>query len=445
MDYTSGNMAGNLWSLSWPMTFSMLLFALPSVLDGLWLGRLGSGALAAAGFAVSLRITIISPLMALSVSGGAIVARYVGARDQKNADSATLHVTLLMIASSGALGIVGLAFNERLLYLVGARDEVLSLAAQYARVIFIGLVAMEMVPSLAGVFNAAGNPKVSLRINVIMASSFIILDRPLVLGAGRFSGFGIMGAALAMVIANILGMVYAFYILITGRSAARIDIHNLRLERQMFWRIVKIALPAVVYRGTPNLARTILLRLMSTYGTAALAAYNVFRRVINLALIPCLALARAAGVMVGQNLGAGKPQRAQRAVYVIVGAIVITALLLLLLLILFARTIMGAFNREPQVMETGIYLIQILGIAQVFFMINMAMESGLAGAADTLSPMIINIVALWLIQLPLIYFLSRMMGLGATGIWIALVISPVIQCLMTTARFRQGRWKLKKI
>ena len=427
------------------MTFSMLLFALPSVLDGLWLGRLGSGALAAAGFAVSLRITIISPLMALSVSGGAIVARYVGARDQKNADSATLHVTLLMIASSGALGIVGLAFNERLLYLVGARDEVLSLAAQYARVIFIGLVAMEMVPSLAGVFNAAGNPKVSLRINVIMASSFIILDRPLVLGAGRFSGFGIMGAALAMVIANILGMVYAFYILITGRSAARIDIHNLRLERQMFWRIVKIALPAVVYRGTPNLARTILLRLMSTYGTAALAAYNVFRRVINLALIPCLALSRAAGVMVGQNLGAGKPQRAQRAVYVIVGAIVITALLLLLLLILFARTIMGAFNREPQVMETGIYLIQILGIAQVFFMINMAMESGLAGAADTLSPMIINIVALWLIQLPLIYFLSRMMGLGATGIWIALVISPVIQCLMTTARFRQGRWKLKKI
>ena len=445
MDYTSGSMARNLWSLSWPMIFSMLLFALPSALDGLWLGRLGSGALAAAGFAVSLRITMISPLMALSVSGGAIVARYVGARDQKNADRATLHVTLLMIASSGALGIVGLVFRERLLYLVGARDEVLSLAAQYARVIFIGLVAMEMVPSLAGVFNAAGNPKVSLRINVIMASSFIILDRPLVLGAGHFSGFGIMGAALAMVIANILGMVYAFYVLITGRSSARIDIHNLRLERRMFWRIIKIALPAVVSRGTPNLARTILLRLMSTYGTAALAAYNVFRRVINLALIPCLALSRAAGVMVGQNLGAGKPQRAQRAVYVIVGAIVITALFLLLLLTLFARTVMGAFNREPQVMETGIYLIQILGIAQVFFMINMAMESGLAGAADTLSPMIINIVALWLIQLPLIYFLSRMMGLGATGIWIALVISPVIQCLMTTARFRQGRWKLKKI
>ena len=445
MDYTSGSMARNLWSLSWPMIFSMLLFALPSALDGVWLGKLGSGALAAAGFAVSLRITMISPLMALSVSGGAIVARYVGARDQRNADRATLHVTLLMIASSGTLGIVGLVFKERLLYLVGARDEVLSLAVQYARIIFVGLIAMEMVPSLAGVFNAAGNPKVSLRINMIMASSFVILDRPLVLGAGRFSGFGLMGAALARVIANTFGMIYAFYILLTGRSSARIDIHNLGLERQMFWRIIKIALPAVVHRGTPNLAATILMRLMSTYGTAALAAYNVFRRVAGLALIPCPALARAAGVMVGQNLGAGKPQRAQRAVYVIVGAIVITALFLLLLLILFARAIIGLFNREPQVMETGIKLIQILGFGQMFFMINMAMESGLAGAADTLSPMIINIVALWLIQLPLIYFLSRMMGLGATGIWIALVISPVIQCLMSAARFRQGRWKLKKI
>jgi putative MATE family efflux protein len=427
------------------MTFSMLLFALPSFFDGIWLGKLGSEALAAAGLAMSLRITMISPLMALSVSGGAVVARYVGAREQKSADRATLHVALLMVASSGTLGIVGLVFKEPLLYLIGARDEVLSLAVQYVRVIFIGLIAMEMVPSLAGVFNAAGNPKISLRVNIIMASSFIVLARFLVLGAGRFSGFGITGAALAPVISNTLGMLYAFYVLLTGRAAARINVHDLTMDRLMFWRIIKIAMPAFIQRGTPNLAGTILMRFISAYGTASLAAYGAFRRAANLALISCPALARAAGVMVGQNLGAEKPERAERAVHIAVVTILMIASLLILVLFLTARIIMGLFNKETQVIETGVRLVRILGVGQVFFMANMAMESGLSGAADTVSPMVINTITLWLIQLPLIYLLSRVVGLGATGIWIALVISPVVQCIMTTWRFRQGHWKSKRI
>lgn len=444
-DYTSGSMRRNLWDLSWPMTFSMLLFAFPSLLDGIWLGRLGFDSLAAAGLAMSLRIAMISPLMALSMAGGAVVSRYVGARDQENADKATLHVVILMVVASGILGMVGLIFKERLLYLVGARGQVLPLAIRYVRIVFIGLISMEMVPSLGGVFNAAGNPKIPLKINLIVASIILISEPFLILGAGGFSGIGIAGASLALVVANTCGTLYAFYILFTGQAAVRINIHRLSLDRLMFWRIIRIALPALVHRGTPNFATIVLMRFISTYGAVSLAAYSVFRRVINLTLIPCTALARAAGTMVGQNLGAGKPQRSERAAYIITGISMAIASFLVLFLAIFARFVMGLFSEDPEMIRIGTTLIRIIGIGQIFFMANMAMEMGLVGAADTISPMMINIVALWLIQLPLAYLLSRVMGLGVTGLWIALVISPALQCIATTTRFRQGRWKLKKI
>ncbi len=444
-DYTSGSMLRNVWDLSWPMILSMLLFALPSALVGVWLGRLGSEALAAAGIAMSLRITMISPLMALSAAGGAVVARYVGARDQENADGAMLHVALLMVASSGTMGIVGLLFKERLLYLVGARDEVLVLAIRYARVIFSGLICMEMVPSLGGVFNAAGSPKIPLRINLIVASSIIILEPFLVMGFGAFSGLGIVGASLTLVTANTFGTLYAFYVLLTGRARARINIHDLKLNRGMLRRVIGISLPALIHRGTPNLAQTILFRLISTYGDISLAAYSIFGRVINLAMIPCTAMARAMGAMAGQNLGAGKPERAERAGYVIAGVIVAIAASVVVLLSVFARFVVGFFSENPELVGAGARLIMILGIGRIFFMLNMGMESGLIGAADTVSPMVISIFALWFVQLPLVYILSRVAGLGANGIWIALVIGPLLQCTATTLRFRQGRWKMREI
>ena len=444
-DYTNGSVTRNIWELSYPMMLSMLLFTVPTALDGVWLGRLGSKVLAAAGLSMSLRITMISPLMALSMAGGAVVARYVGAQDQENADNATFHVTLLMLISSGIMGITGLIFKERLLYLVGARDEVLPLAVRYIKIIFIGLIAMEMVPSLGGVFNAAGNPKIPLRINLIVACSILILEPFLVMGVGAFSGFGITGGALALIIANTFGTFYAFYILFTGRARVRINIYALKFDRSMIRRIVKIALPALIHRGTPNFAQTILFRLISVYGTVPLAAYSIVRRVIQLALIPCTALARATGVMVGQNLGAGKPRRSEQAAYITAGAIVIISIFMILSVTLFSRFIMGLFNREQEVIAAGTKIVRILGIGYIFFTVNLAMESGLAGAADTVSPMLINIVILWFVQLPLVYILSQMMELGTTGIWIALVISPVIQCVITTLRFRQGHWKLKKI
>jgi putative MATE family efflux protein len=287
---------------------------------------------------------------------------------------------------------------------------------------------MEMVPSLGGVFNAAGNPKVPLRVNLIVASSTLVLESFLVLGVGFFPSLGITGASLSLVIANTFGTLYAFYVLLTGRATARINVHDLRLDRSMIRRIVRIALPALIHRGTPNLAQTIRLRLISIYGAVPLAVYSIVMRVVRLALMPCTALARATGVMVGQNLGAGKPHRSERAAYLAVGAIAVIATLVILSVSLFPHAIIGVFNKEPEVIEAGTGLIRLLGIGQIFFTLNLAMEMGLVGAADTVSPMVISIITLWCVQLPLIYLLSRMMGLGTTGIWIALVISPLIQC-----------------
>jgi putative MATE family efflux protein len=275
---------------------------------------LGPYALAAAGLTMSLRFTMISMLMALSGASGAVIARYVGARDQEQANLATAQAVVLFVLSSGALGIIGFIFTRPLLSLVGAHGDLLEPTVAYARVIFVGLLAMEMVPSMGFMLSAAGSPQLALQMNLLGLISFIALE-PLLIWAG----WDVTGAALALVLSNAVGMSYGLYLLATGQAPVRIIPRHVRPHWPMMRRILRIALPGVIQRGMPNLANTILMRFVAAYGAAPLAAFNLFGRVAMLLLIPCGGLGGAVPAMVGQNLGAGKPARAARAVHLIAG------------------------------------------------------------------------------------------------------------------------------
>jgi len=444
-DYTSGNLTRNIWDLSWPSVVSMSLFSIPNILDGMWIGRLGANALAAVGIGMALRITMISPLMALSGASGAIVARYVGAKDQERANLAVLQAVMLFAVTAGAIGLIGLAFIEPLLRLAGATGEILPLAASYVRIIFIGLIAMEMVPSAGSMFVAAGSPELSLRVNLLVAFVTMASEPILVLGLGAFSGWGIAGAALALVLGNSCGMLYALFLLLTRQAPVWIDVHRLQLDWAMIARIVRIALPAVIQRGTPNLAQSILIRLISAYGAAPLATYNVVMRVIHFALIPSMGTSRSAGALVGQNLGARQPERAGRAAMSIVAIASTLAICLIGIATLSGRTVLYLFTADAEVIAQGVHIMSIIGLGQVFFMASLTFDNSLTGAGDTLSPMVINTFVLWAIQLPLTYLLSRGLGWRSEGIWWAIVISQVCLATLMTLRFRQGHWKLKEI
>ena len=419
---TSGRLRDNIWQLSWPLAISQGLFFFPGLYDAYWLGRLGPHALAAAGLTMSLRYTMISVLMALSGAAGAVVARYVGARESEQADLATAQGVFLFVVASGTLGLVGYWGVEPLLRLAGAQGDLLAPSIAYARVIFIGLIAMEMVPSMGAMLNAAGSPQLSLQMNLLNLLTFLALE-PLFI----WLGWGVSGAALAVVLGNVVGMVYGLYLLATGQAS------------------VRIALPGVIQRGMPNLANSILMRFVASYGAAPLAAFNLIGRVAMMILIPCSGLSGATPALVGQNLGAGQPARAQRAVNLVVIATLVITAILLGLAVLLAGPIFSLFTQDADTIAAGVHALRILVIARFFFTVGVVFDAALSGAGDTVSPMVINIIALWLIQLPFIWLLSGQLGWGVDGIWWAIVFTMIVQTALLAARFRQGRWKQTRL
>jgi putative MATE family efflux protein len=438
-DVTQGSLTRNIAGLAWPITLSQMLFMLPGVYDAIWLGKLGPGAQAAAGLTMTVRITMISVVMGLSVGGGAVVSRFVGARDQDGANLATLQAIVLKVTASGALGVAGILLVRPLMVLGGADSNTLPLAVRYARIIFAGLIAMEMVPSIGCVLNAAGAPQVLLGMPLCSTATLLVAE-PLLVNA-----MGLEGAALAMVGANAVGTLFGLAYLVSGRASVRLELRELRLDFPLMGSILRVAMPAVLQSGAPNVAMLLLTRFVSWYGAPTLAAWVIAQRIYGFALIPSQGLARTAPAMVGQNLGAAQPERAGHSVALIARAAAVVAGAIIGVLALFAPQVLALFSTDVETVSIGVHVIQVLGFGYLAFALNYLFDASLSGAGDTLSPMIINLLALWLFQVPAAYYLSRLSGLGADGIWLALVLGWSLQAALMGLRLRQGHWKQKRV
>lgn len=438
-DLTQGDLLHNILRLSRPTLLSQLLFMVPSLYDAIWLGKIGAGAQAAAGLATSVRITMISVLMGLSGASGAVVARYVGAKDQKNANLAALQAVILMLVASGTLGIIGFIFAEPLMRLGGADADVLPLAIRYARILFGGLIAMEMVPSVGGMLSSIGAPGIWLGMTV-WSTVVMLIAEPLLVG-----WLGLEGAVLALVGSNAVAMFWGLGTLVAGRAPVRLDLRNLRLDFPMMGRILRIAAPTIIQRGTPNLAMSILMRFISGFGAATLAAWVVVTRIFSFAQVPGMALARIAPAMVGQNLGAHSPERAEGAVNLLMRITLVATGVILGVLMLFAPQAFALFSDDTDSINVGTQMIRMLALGYLASTLTLILNGAQIGAGDSVSPMIINIISLWIVQIPLVYLLSQVLHLGAPSIWIALVIGWLAQVALLMRRYRQGQWKYKQI
>jgi len=438
-DLTQGRLRDNILRLSRPTLVSQLLFMVPSLYDAVWLGKLGAGAQAAAGLATSVRVTMISVLMGLSGASGAVVARYIGAKDQKNANLAALQSVILMLVASGSLGIIGVIFVEPLMRLGGADAGTLPLAVRYARILFGGLIAMEMVPSVGGMLSGIGAPDIWLGMTAWVMVVILIAEPLLV------TWLGLEGAVLALTGAHAIAMVWGLWRLVTGHAPVRIDLHDLRLDFPMMRRVLRIAAPTIIQRGTPNLAMTLLTRFISVYGAGALAAWTVVQRIFGFAQVPGMALSRISPAIVGQNLGAQQPERAERGVNLLMWITLIVTGVVLGVLVIFAPQIFALFSNDAEATAIGVQMLRVLALGYLANTLTLVLNGAQIGAGDTVAPMVINIVALWVIQIPLVYLFSQVLRLGVTSIWVALVIGWLVQLALLMHRQRQGTWKLKQI
>ena len=440
LDITHGRLRDNIWQLSWPLMISSGLSFFPGLYDAYWLGRLGPYALGAATLAISLRITLISVLMALSGASAAVISRFVGARDHELANRAATQAILLFVIASGGLGILGLIFLEPLLTLAGASGDLLAPTIAYGRVIFVGLIAMEMVPSMGDMLSSSGNPQLSLQMNLLTLFSFLVLE-PLLIGLG----WGVTGAALALVLANTAGMFYGLYPAgeRPGRGADRMALCPPGLahdethpaHRRARRRAARHPQPGEhdphafhggLRRGAPGGLQPV----RSADGVAADPRQRVGRR------RPGHGGAKPRRTAAGARRPRRQPHRP---------AAVLVASLLLGLLAIFAEPVMALFTQDPATIAAGVHAIRVLALYRVLMTLGLVMDGGLTGAGDTVSPMVVNFIALWLVMLPAVWLLSTYFGWGVNGIWWGLVIGMGVQALLMTLRFRQGRWQQRRI
>ncbi|MEJ2212182.1 MAG: MATE family efflux transporter [Anaerolineae bacterium] len=444
-DYTSGSLNKNIWLLAVPMVLEMGLVSLFRVADMFWVGKLGPDALAAITIGENIRWALSGLAMGQGIGGLAVVARRIGEKDEEGANHATLQAILLALGLALLLSAIGYAFAEPMLHLLGAEPEVMPEGLAFLHVTFAGLAGFLMVPIVNSLLRGAGEARKALAVRMAAYGLGLVVEPILIFGLGPLPPLGVAGAALALVGSQWLGFLLQLGILFTGRARIRLDLRQLRVDPRLMLKIFRIALPSTVQMTLRSFSRATLLSIVALYGTFAVAAYGVAARVFMTVFVPGFGLGNAAATLVGQNLGAEKPERASRSVWLISGYNAALMIACAAVIVPLAEPIIRAFNNTPGVVALGAEALRVFAIGYVFSAMGSVLARGLDGAGNTLPAMVINLLTLWGVQIPLAWLFSNLLGWGTTGLWAGISAANVANGLIFAYWFRRGRWKQRQV
>lgn len=442
---TDGSLVGATLALAMPMLLSAVLQNVQSLIDLFWVGRLGHEAVAAVAMAATILMLLYPMLMGLSTGTVALVSRAVGSGRMEEASAAATQSLLLSLVLGTLSALVGWFAAAPLFKLLGAEPDVARDGIVYLRIFLAGSFTVYLLFIGNAALQGAGDAHTPMY--VMMAANLlnIVLDPLLIFGIGPFPRMGVAGAAMATVISQALAASIALRVLLRGRSGVHARPAYWKPDLGMSWRILRIGIPGSGQMLSRSLMSLVLMGIVATSGTAAVAAYGTGLRFHYIILMPAFALGGAAATMMGQNLGAGKPARARKAVWVAtwmdVGIMVLSSVALILL----APNLIALFNRDPEVVNIGARYLRIVSVFYVFAALGIVIGRGLNGAGDTVGPMVITIAALWGLQVPLAAWLSRMVTPPTDGVWWAISAAFVAQGLMVVLWFELGRWKHKRV
>jgi len=444
-DWTQGNVFLNLLSLAWPIVLSSSFNILGPVIDMVWVGKLGSASIAGVGIAGIAVMTITSARMGLTMGTRAIVARFMGAGDTIGANHASQQAFVISGMYVILLASVGIFFAESIMLLFGVGADVVAEGAAYMRVMFIGSIAMSFRMMAEGIMQASGDTVTPMRITVIFRLLHAALSPLFIFGLWIFPRLGVSGAAIANVISQALGATAGFWILFSGRSRLKLTLRHFRLDLGMIWRIVKIGVPASIMGMERSFGDLVLMWFMAPFGTLAIAGHALIQRMEAVLRMPCMGMGNASGVLVGQNLGAGQPERAEKSGWMAVGLGQGWALLISVAIWLWAENIVRIFNSEPAVIETAGTFLRIAATGYLFMGLYFIMQNSITGSGDTMPPMLVTMLNFWLLQVPLAFFLPEYTNLGVVGVRWAIVTGWIAGAIAYATYFRLGRWKRKKV
>lgn len=445
-DYTAGAIGRAIFVLSVPMILEMLMESVFAVADIFWVAHLHiADAVATVGLTESMLTLIYAVSMGLGIGATAMVARRIGEHDTEGASRTAVQAIALGLILAIIFGVGGALLAPHLLQIMGASGGVVAIGSGYTRVMLSGSVTVLLLFLLNAIFRGAGDAAISMRVLWLANIINILLGPCLIFGTGPFPKLGVTGAAIATTIGRGTGVLYAFSRLIRAGGRVHIARRHLRFEWSLMWRLIRLSASAVfqVFIGMASWIG--LIRILSSFGSDALAGYTIGIRVIIFALLPSWGMSNAAATMVGQALGARKPERAERAVWLagfynmcFLGTVGI-------IFVLFAGTIIRFFTDDPAVVPFGVDCLRIVACGFLFYAYGMVLTQSFNGAGDTFTPTLINLFVFWLFEIPFAYLLAVMFEQGPRGVFLAIMISFSILALVSAFFFRRGRWKARTV
>ncbi|OPZ31409.1 MAG: Multidrug resistance protein NorM [Lentisphaerae bacterium ADurb.BinA184] len=444
-ELTDGHLLRSLALLTGPMLVSALLQNLQSLIDLFWVGSLGPGALAAVAMSGTVLMLLFPMMMGLSTGTVALVARAVGGERWDEAGHAASQSLLLALVAGGLTGLLAPLITNRMLHLLGSTPEVLADGGAYLRISLWGSFTVFVLFIGNAALQGAGDAVTPMIIMVIGNVLNLILDPLFIFGWGPVPAMGVRGAALATVLAQAVSAAVAVTILLSGRSRLHARPRQWRPDMEVCWRILRIGIPGSGQMLARSLNGAVLMRIVASCGTAAVAAYGTGLRLHMFILMPAFTLGGAAATLVGQNLGAGKPDRARRAAWLATGIDVGVMVVAAIALALSAPLLIRAFNDDPEVIHIGAQYLRVISPFYVFAALGIVLGRSLNGAGDSLTPMIMTVVSLWGLQVPLAVGLSRVWEPPTVGIWWAIAAATALHGALIALWFETGRWQRARV
>jgi len=444
-DYTTGSLNRAILLLAVPMVLEMVLESLFAVVDIFWVGRLGANATATVGLTESMLMLVFSVAMGLSLSTTAMVARRIGEKDPEGAAVAGVQAIALGLMVSAAIGVPCFLFAPNLLRLMGASPEIVAVGSGYTRICLGGSFAVLLLFLNNAIFRGAGDAAIAMRLLWVSNIINLILDPCLIFGWGPFPRLGVTGAALATFTGRSIGVLYQFYRLMRGTERLRILRSQVRLNWGVLLRLIRVSLTGVLQFAIAHTSWIGLVRIVSIFGAAALAGYTIAIRIVIFIILPSWGLSNAAATLVGQNLGAGHPERAEKAVWRTGLYNMIFLGLVGVVFILVPEPIIRLFTHDPAVVPLGAACLRIMSYGNLGYAYFMVMMQAFNGAGDTITPTIVNFFGFWLFEIPLAYWLSIPLNMRSNGVFFSIAIAETSMAVASAILFRQGRWKKQKI
>ncbi|MCX6271062.1 MAG: MATE family efflux transporter [Bacteroidetes bacterium] len=444
-DFTEIRLGKALMLLAIPMVLEMVMESVFAVVDILFVSRLGADAVATVGITESMLTLVYALGFGLSMATTALISRRIGEKQTEKAGNIAFQAILTGVCISLVISLIGITYSGKLLQLMGANGVISGEMSGYTTIMLGFNMVIMLLFIINAIFRSAGDAAIAMRVLWLANLINLVLDPLLIYGWGPVPAFGVKGAAMATSTGRGIAVLYQFYLLFAGKGRIQLLWRHLSPDLRVIGQLVRLSLGTIGQNIIATSSWIGLMRIMSVFGSEVLAAYTIAIRIVIFCLLPSWGVSNAAATLVGQNLGAGKPDRAERSVWAAGKVNMILLGIIGTIFILFPDAFIRLFSHDPLIIIYGSGALRTVSFGFVFYGLGMVLMNAINGAGDTLTPTKFNLLCFWMIEIPLAWLLALHFDWAQKGVFLSIVIAESTLCLVALWWFRLGKWKLQTV